>query len=313
MAHKPQEPAHRGQQTQHRTIETPKGASEVHRPAKPSITRRAQAAQDRRASVTRSGTSTGSQASTSWEPIATWYKRWVGPQGSEYHQKLAIPAAMELLDLKPGETLLDIGCGNGVLARHVPPAIRYIGVDASPRLIAYARSVHRAAGLFLQGDARRLESVPGLAPGIADAAVFLLSIQDMGPLDQVLESAGWAVHERGRIVILMFHPCFRVPRQSGWGWDQKRKLQYRRVDSYLSPMVVPVRPVAKGRAEAIRSFHQPIQAYVNGLAARGFRVDRLVEIPSYPGIQRTGPNAKAENRASSEIPVFLGLRAARGP
>jgi hypothetical protein len=39
------------------------------------------------------------------------------------------------------------------------------------------------------------------------------------------------------MVLLLTHPCFRVPRQSGWGWDEQRKLQYRRVDRYLTPSV----------------------------------------------------------------------------
>ncbi len=47
----------------------------------------------------------------------------------------------------------------------------------------------------------------------------MLSIQDMDPLSDVLESAAWAPNLDGRVVILMTHPCFRVPRQSGWGWD----------------------------------------------------------------------------------------------
>jgi len=267
----------------------------------------------------RSKVDDGGWSDTSWDPVARWYKRWIGKEGSEYHRKLAIPTVLNLLALNPGEMLLDIGCGTGVLSSYVPPFARYIGVDASPKFIAHARAMYarRATGrahpvAFLEGDARKLQEVEGVEPGIADAAVFLLSIQDMGPLDEVLAAAAWAVNDTGRIVILMLHPCFRVPRQSGWGWDEQRKLQYRRIDSYLSEMVVPVRPVARGQPGSIKSFHLPLQAYVNGLANHGFRIDRIEEIPPYPGIVRRSPNAKAENKANQEIPVFLGLRARRG-
>ena len=64
----------------------------------------------------------------------------------------------------------------------------------------------------------------------------------------------------------MTHPCFRVPRQSGEGWDEQRKLLYRRVDRYLSPLAVPMKAYAGGRA-ATWSYHRPLEDYVNGLAA----------------------------------------------
>ncbi len=134
----------------------------------------------------------------------------------------------------------------------------------------------------------------------------------MGPPEPVLAGAAWAVKETGRIVALMFHPSFASPPER-LGMDDQLKLQYRRVDSYLSPMAVPVRPVARGQPGAIKSFHAPLQDYVNGLAKLGLVIDRLVEITAYPGVKRTGPNAKAENRANSEIPLFLGFARPQAP
>ena len=135
---------------------------------------------------------------------------------------------------------------------------------------------------------------------------FLLSIQDIDPLDDALASATWALRPGGRIVVLMTHPCFRVPRQSGWGWDEGRQLRFRRVDSYLGPLAVPMKAHGGG---ATRSYHRPLSAYVNGLAACGMYVEGIREIPR-PS-EAPGPNARAERRASEEIPLFLGLRAVK--
>lgn len=250
---------------------------------------------------------------TSWDPVANWYKTWVGADGSDYHHRLAIPTVLRLLNPQANETILDVGCGTGVLAHHLNPSIRYIGVDASPRLLTAARRAHGRSKnrTFLQGDARSLSRLPGLTPGVADGVVFMLSIQDMEPLSEVLRSAAWATKPGGRLVILMMHPCFRIPRQSGWGWDEERKLQYRRIDSYLSPMTVPVRPIARGKPGSIKAFHVPLSDYVNELVAAGFSIRHITEIPAYPGITRKGPRARAENRANQEIPLFLGLLAER--
>lgn len=250
-------------------------------------------------------------AHTSWDPVARWYQQWAGSRGSVYHLRLAVPAVLRLLQPKTNETVLDIGCGTGVLSRYLPPGVRYIGVDASPRLIAFARRNY-GSRKFIQGDARDLAEVKGLEPGMAEAAVFQLSIQDMHPLDEVLSSAAWALRPEGRIVILMMHPCFRVPRQSGWGWDEGRKLQFRRIDSYLSRRSVPVRPIAKGEPGSIQSFHRPLSTYVNSLNRQGFYVERMEEIPAYPAVVRRGARAKGENKANSEIPLFLGLLARSG-
>jgi hypothetical protein len=137
--------------------------------------------------------------------------------------------------------------------------------------------------------------------------VFLLAIQDIEPLEDAIESADWALKPGGRIVILMTHPCFRIPRQSGWGWDENRKLQYRRVDRYLTPLEVPLKPYP-GQKGVSRSHHRPLEMYINTLAEFGFMVDRIHEIPTFK-VQKSGPRAKAENLANSEIPLFLGLRA----
>jgi len=191
---------------------------------------------------------------------------------------------------------------------------RYTGVDASSRLVELARRRHGGARAskgvrFLLGDARELRAVRGLREGEFDGAAFLLSIQDMDEVERVLESAAWALKPGGRVAMVLTHPAFRVPRQSGWGWDEGRRLHYRRVDHYLTPLRVPMKtlPGKDGRV-ATRSFHRPVGAYINALAANGLLVDRMLEIPGH----RANPppeHERAAEQARREIPLFLGLRA----
>ena len=177
-----------------------------------------------------------------WDALAAWYDGWVGPRGSEHHRRTAIPASLALLEARSGERILDIGCGQGVLAPHIAKAgAQYTGVDVSPRLLARARRHHGQHGRFLRADAAALTRHPQLAAAQFEAVVFLLSLQDMDPLAAVIQRARELLAPRGRVVILMTHPCFRVPRQSGWGWDEGRKLRYRRIDRYLTPLPVPMK------------------------------------------------------------------------
>lgn len=249
--------------------------------------------------------SRGAAPDTSWDDLADWYDGWAGA-GSAHHRTLAIPAVMDLLRLGRGEHLLDLGCGPAPLAPFAARAgARYTGVDLSPRMIAHARERHGRSNRFLVADALDLATSKELTGGTFDAAVFLLSLQNMEPLEPALASAAWALRSGGRLVLLLTHPCFRIPRQSGWGWDAGRKLRYRRVDRYLTPVSIPLRPPSSGRGAPVPSFHRPLAAYFNGLAACGLALDELRELA------RAAPRGTppAEARAEAEFPLFLALRA----
>ena len=251
----------------------------------------------------------GRRTPSGWDAVAAWYDGWVGKGGSEHHRRLAIPALLELLDAQPGEQIIDIGAGQGVLAPSIAKAgAKYTGVDVSPKLLASARRNHGKHGKFLRADAANLHKESALQVESFDAAVFLLAIQDMNPLDKVLKSAAWTLKPGGRVVLLLTHPAFRIPRQSGWGFDEGRKLQYRRVDSYLSELPVPMKQHPGRQSGVTISFHRPISAYVNELARQGLLVDHMDEIPVGEFSLKKN-RSKAEKRADNEIPLFLALRA----
>ncbi len=246
-----------------------------------------------------------------WDAVANWYNGWMGEGGSHHHQKVAIPAVLDLLQPQPNEQILDIGAGQGVLAPYIAKAgAKYFGVDVSPKLLQYARAQQGKHGRFLQCDAAQLRNSPVLDAGSFDAVVFLLSIQDMNPLEDVLRSAVWALKPHGRAVLFMTHPAFRIPRQSGWGYDEGRKLQFRRIDRYITPLPVPMKSYEDQDSGVTISFHRPVSEYINALAAQGLLVDRMEELPI--GNNSLNRNrTRAEKLADAEIPLFLGLRARR--
>jgi hypothetical protein len=139
--------------------------------------------------------------------------------------------------------------------------------------------------------------------------VFLLSIQDMDRLEAIFDSLDRVLRQKSRVVLLMTHPAFRQPRHSGWGFDEARKLVYRRIDAYLTPMAVPMKALGD-RAPTI-SYHRPLSSYVNALAAIGFAIDAMREIPDLPENVRP-TRRRSLFGANTEFPLFLALRGRRG-
>ncbi|MFA5138881.1 MAG: class I SAM-dependent methyltransferase [Elusimicrobiota bacterium] len=241
---------------------------------------------------------------TSWDKVARWYDRSL-TRGSDLHRDVVTPGALRLLGPKKGERILDVGCGQGFFCNELSRrGAEATGVDASKRLIQTAAQRWKGPR-FLVGDAGKLE-------GSYDALVCILALQNMEPLADLVRSMSRALKSGGRLVWVLNHPCFRIPRQSGWGFDDKRKLQFRRVDRYMSPMKIPIQ-MHPGAAPSVHTwtFHHPLSGYFGALAACGLAVDALEEWVSERSSQ-AGPRAGAEDSARSEIPMFLALRARKG-
>jgi hypothetical protein len=107
----------------------------------------------------------------------------------------------------------------------------------------------------------------------------------------------------------MMHPAFRGPKETSWEWDEKKKVQYRRVDRYLLPRKTPI-VAHPGAAPGVYTwtFHKPLESYVKALRGAGLLIDAMEEWPSHK-TSTSGPRAGAENTARKEIPMFLAMRA----
>jgi len=144
-----------------------------------------------------------------------------------------------------------------------------------------------------------------------DKAVLILTIQNIENTKGVFEECARVLKPEGKLFLVLNHPAFRIPKYSDWEWDAKAKIQYRRIDSYLSESraKIEMHPSAQTRgrrSEYTISFHRPLQFYFKALEKSGFCVSRLEEWNSHKKSE-AGPRAKTEDRARKEIPLFLFL------
>ena len=115
----------------------------------------------------------------------------------------------------PGR-VLDIGCGEGWLARELTGlGITVIGVDAVPALVAQAA---RGVGEFHVQDYasladRRFDCPP------CDVAVCNFSLLGNGSVESMLAALPGYLRERGRLIVQTLHPiaaCGDQPYEDGW-------------------------------------------------------------------------------------------------
>ncbi len=110
-----------------------------------------------------------------------------------------------LIDLKPGETVLDLGSGGGIdvllSARRVGPAGKAYGLDMTDEMLALARENQRDAGVtnveFLKGE---IENIP-LPDNSVDVVISNCVINLSADKDRVLQEAFRVLRPGGRFAV----------------------------------------------------------------------------------------------------------------
>lgn len=252
--------------------------------------------------------------STSWEGISTWYDKAVGDEGHYYHKHVIIPKLLPLLtpsENTPPKALLDLACGQGILSRHIPSSLEYVGVDISPSLLLAAKEKNTSKNCsFHLGDITK--PLP-IGKKKFQLCTIILALQNIAHPLKALQNAAASLENEGELILVMNHPCFRIPKQSSWGIDQENNIQYRRIDKYTSSYKVPIQsnPGLGKKSPETFSFHHPLSTWSLWLNNAGFAISWMEEWCSNK--VSTGKYAQREDESRREIPLFLTIKARKLP
>lgn len=194
-----------------------------------------------------------------YDEVAEAYSRTFDPDGIG----LQDPVFEELVGDVANQIVLSLACGQGQDARLLADlGASVTGVDVSREMLRHAER-HEAANprgiTYVQGDAQDLA---GFRDETFDGVACHMALMDIPSLAPTIRSVARVLRPGGWFVFSIVHPCFRG--------HVEIVADYLAEDRYEKRLPGDVLPR--------HAYHRPVNAYVNELAAAGFRLARMLEV-----------------------------------
>jgi len=236
-----------------------------------------------------------------WDDHAQWWiDGFTAGVDAEYTEQIIPMATAELAGARK---ILDVGCGEGQIARALAAGGAVVtGIDPTRRNIDVARE--RGGG-----PEYRIGTADGLPFGAGqfDAVVACLVFEHIDALEESIAEVARVLEPGGVFALFLNHPLLQTP---GSGWIDDHIIdppeQYWRIGAYLveTESVEEVEP-----GVWVRFIHRPLSRYVNVLAAHGLLIETMIEPPPPPGFLVRAP----EYALAHTVPRLLYVRARKVP
>jgi 2-polyprenyl-3-methyl-5-hydroxy-6-metoxy-1,4-benzoquinol methylase len=250
-----------------------------------------------------------------WEEIAGFWDRHIG-EGNDFQKTLIMPATDRLLDARPGQTILDVACGNGNYSRTLGRrGVKVVACDFCDTFLARARQRTTPEDgdiEYRKIDATSMAQLLTLGENRFDAAVCSMAMMDMIVIDPLLDSLAELIKPGGRFVFSLPHPCFSTNHMK---FTASLEVNRDRLEQVYGVEIRKYLTQEAGLSVGIINqptphfyFHRPLSAILAACFSGGFVIDGMEE-PAYPSDGGgSGKNAFSwANRP--EIPAAIVIRA----
>lgn len=146
----------------------------------------------------------------------------------------------EVLKVRDGDKVVDIGCGPGSIRAELPESVEYVGFDPSPEYIETAKKKYRNA-VFLHGTAGDFCENPLFSNADIVLCNGVLHHVNDEEVIRILKFAEKILKKNGRLIL--FEPCYLLyqSRFSKWVMSKDRG-DFIRQETHLRKLVKSVFP-----------------------------------------------------------------------
>lgn len=202
--------------------------------------------------------------SNPWDMYAEAYARALEQREPADQPGGMLMRMLDLLRDLDGKSVLDAGCGPGVLARVMAAKrARVTGIDLSPRLIAIARD-HDPEGSIDYRVGDLAEPHPDLA-GRFDAIGSYLALNDVARYREFAATLATLVRPGGRIALAFNSPYSSVVREH--------------VRDYFDSTALGTYHGMWKQGIKAQYYHRTLEEYLDAFLDTGLRLVKLVDVP----------------------------------
>ncbi|MEO1374360.1 MAG: methyltransferase domain-containing protein [Cyanobacteria bacterium J06635_10] len=258
--------------------------------------------------------SINNQTREAWNTNAKVWDEKMGDEGNDFHCYLVRPAIEKLLQLKPEQRILDIGCGNGLTTRRLASlGAKILGIDFASEMINHARkrtSYNRELIEYQVLDATDETALLKLGENSFDAAVSAMALMDMAEIEPLFRALTKLIRPGGCFIFAVMHPCFNSMHTSLAAELIENESEFYteysiKVKSYLKP--TQIRGLAlENQPQPHTYFHRPLHLLLNTAFKAGFLLDGLEETAFTHEL--AAKNSGINWRRFSEIPPVIVAR-----